>query len=257
MDNDEPADDNGNQNQNGEDEEEPSEYLDVSSPSHSGGISSTPDESDSDEAAVSENVDPYNFVASPQQNSSQLAKKKCIKCKQIVSANHFKKHVVTHTHDLWGEVPRGTMQCHLCQKRAKSRKFLINHLATRHNQLEEKLKENNKTIEQFEMVIDEDEYTGGEREYGESLDDVNILDIDTYAANAVSEMELTQGDLFSEEDIDVDDKGSDERGAPTEANNVDGDEEGQDNERGESDHDSDVTVPNTPSPRQADEIDES
>merc|ERR1712142_174262 len=97
-------------------------------------------------------------------------------------------------YDRWTEVAENTLQCHLCQKTTKNRKYLINHLATFHNQLEQKLKDGGETVEQYEMEIEDEDAAE---------------DIDSYTATAVTEMELNHEDLFSEEDED--DKGSDKR----------------------------------------------
>ena len=194
----------------------------VSSPSHSGGITSpevdplqdfeTDSEDDSSEDVRTNDVnaleieDPYLFIASPvvsrgienkrkekrkvkssepSQQSGSARDKKCKNCKVRVSALTFKKHIVTHLYDKWPEVGPDTTHCNLCDKTLQGQKYLINHLATVHHQLEEKLAEDGETVESYEMEIVEE--TGADS-------------VDTVSNNLVQAMELEPSVLFTGEE---------------------------------------------------------
>ena len=221
-------------------------YEDVSSPSHSGGITSPEvdpfqdfetESDDSSEVRTNdvhnfEIEDPYQFIASPvsrgignkkkrgtsdpTQSSGPGRDKKCKNCKLRVSAITFKKHIVTHMYDKWPEIGIDSTYCSLCGKTLQGQKYLINHLATVHHQLEEKLAEEGETVESYEMEIEEE--TGAES-------------VDTVSNNIVREMELESSVLFTEEENGPNDTES----------------------RGDVDNDSDATVPC--SPRNCDDAD--
>ena len=84
----------------------------------------------------------------------------CRFCKLRVSAQTFKKHIVTHMYDKWPGV--GASRCHICDKKLGNRKFLIKHLATIHNQLEEKLEAEGETVEQYEVDLEDEAEARGE-----------------------------------------------------------------------------------------------
>ena len=192
----------------------------VSSPSHSGGITS-PEvdrfqdfETESDDSSEVTNKlqivdeDPYQFIASPVvsrgiENKKRRGKtsepggrdKKCKNCKLRVSAITFKKHIVTHMYDKWPEIGPDSTHCSLCDKTLQGQKYLINHLATVHHQLEEKLALEGETVESYEMEIEEE--TGADRS------------VDTVSNNLVQEMELESSVLFTREEDGPDDNDSD------------------------------------------------
>ena len=171
------------------------------SPSHSGGITSSDEEerledfeedlSDRIEAHGNNDTDDnrgerihhdeYQFTPSPspaeqRKGSKRKAErkrswtssepaaarvKKCRVCNKIVpSDSNFKKHIVTHMYDKWPEV--GASHCHICDKKLGNRKFLIKHLATIHNQLEEKLEAEGETVEQYEVDLEDEAEARGE-----------------------------------------------------------------------------------------------
>ena len=210
-------------------------YENVTSPSHSGGITSPEAdplqdfEADSDDSSEVggqnelELEDPYQFIASPvskkkksktsdtTQPSGSGRDKKCKNCKLRVSAITFKKHIVTHMYDKWPEVGIDSKYCSVCHKTLQGQKYLINHLATVHHQLEEKLAEEGETVESYEMEIEEE---------------AGVESVDTVSNNLVQEMELEPSVLFTAEENDND---------PVDPES-----------RGDDDNDSDATVPCSP-----------
>ena len=152
--------------------------------------------------------DPYNFIASPVssrgiENKKKKGKtsdpggrdKKCKNCKLRVSANTFKKHIVTHLYDKWPEIGPDSTYCSLCDKTLQGQKYLINHLATVHHQLEEKLALEGETVESYEMEIEDE--TGAD------------TSVDTVSNNLAQEMELESSVLFTGEENGPDDNDSD------------------------------------------------
>ena len=137
--------------------------------------------------------------------------KKCKNCKLRVSAITFKKHIVTHMYDKWPEVGIDSKYCSVCHKTLQGQKYLINHLATVHHQLEEKLAEEGETVESYEMEIEEE---------------AGVESVDTVSNNLVQEMELEPSVLFTAEENDND---------PVDPES-----------RGDDDNDSDATVPCSP-----------
>ena len=183
----------------------------VSSPSHSGGITSPDLETESDDSSdvggtnALQSDDPYRFIASPvstefgnrnkkrktsdtTQPSGSGRDKKCKNCKLKVSAINFKKHIVTHLYDKWPEVGTDSKHCSVCSKTYLHSKYLINHLATVHHQLEEKLAEEGETVESYEMEIED------ETEVDRS--------VDTVSNNLLQQMELEPSVLFTQEEND-------------------------------------------------------
>ena len=186
-----------------------------SSPSHSGGITSPEvdrsqdsdtESDDSSEVANFDIEDPYQFVASPisrgvgnkkkkgrssepNQPAGSGRDKKCKNCKLRVSAVTFKKHIVTHMYDKWPEVGPDDTFCNLCDKTLQGQKYLINHLATVHNQLEKKLAQDGETVESYEMEIEKESEADS---------------VDTVTNNLVQEMELESTVLFPGEENDSD-----------------------------------------------------
>ena len=183
----------------------------VSSPSHSGGITSPDLETESDNSSevggtnALQSDDPYRFIASPvsteignknkkrktsdtTQPSGSGRDKKCKNCKLKVSAINFKKHIVTHLYDKWPEVGTDSKHCSVCSKTYLHQKYLINHLATVHHQLEEKLAEEGETVESYEMEIEDE--TEADRS------------VDTVSNNLLQQMELEPSVLFTQEEND-------------------------------------------------------
>jgi len=88
-------------------------------------------------------------------------KLKCRMCPKMVSSQQFRKHVVTHNYKWWDQdLGKEKRKCPIqgCNSRLTKKgqdwrdwQTLVIHLATYHKQLEDKMKQHNKKLEDFQM----------------------------------------------------------------------------------------------------------
>merc|ERR1719319_539123 len=81
---------------------------------------------------------------------------KCRYCPKMVSSQQFRKHVVTHNYKWWDQdLGKEKRKCPIqgCKKDQDWRDWqtLVIHLATYHKQLEDKMKQHDKKLEDFQM----------------------------------------------------------------------------------------------------------
>jgi len=91
--------------------------------------------------------------------NNSVRRTKCLKCSAETDSSTFRKHLVTHFYDLWSDSETSVEQCpyRTCNYTNNNKKYFIQHLAITHEELDEKLKELNETIADYEIV---DEGTG-------------------------------------------------------------------------------------------------
>merc|ERR1712098_995642 len=91
--------------------------------------------------------------------NNSFRRTKCLKCSAEIDSSTFRKHLVTHFYDLWSDSETSVEQCpyRTCNYTNNNKKYFIQHLAITHEELDEKLKELNETIADYEIV---DEGTG-------------------------------------------------------------------------------------------------
>merc|ERR1711971_870651 len=87
------------------------------------------------------------------QNNLKPGKVICKECRTECSRGFFKKHLVAkHLFKLWPEIKKDETVCRKedCKTVCESRKYLIQHMALKHNELEPKLREIGKTLADYE-----------------------------------------------------------------------------------------------------------
>jgi len=111
---------------------------------------------DSERVESSRNSETGGSDVDHEPSRNKPANKICKKCHNPFTARGFKGHMVTHMYDMWKEVSK-LKKVYRCTepncdnaKEWRTRKKFINHLALVHGQLEEKLRENGLSIEDFE-----------------------------------------------------------------------------------------------------------
>lgn len=89
----------------------------------------------------------------------------CRKCRRLMEERGFRRHLVTHMYDLWDtpdfrDLGRGlgSTKCpeSTCEYSNKNKKNFILHYALAHGDLEKKLEENGKTVENYMKSLDDD-----------------------------------------------------------------------------------------------------
>ena len=109
------------------------------------------------------------------QNNPKPGKVICQECKAEVSRQVFSKHLVAkHLFKLWTDVKENETVCKYenCKKVVESSKYLIQHLALTHNEVEAKLREIGKSLSDYEWTIDDKD----DKEEGPTKDTTNSVD---------------------------------------------------------------------------------
>merc|ERR1712029_830210 len=94
----------------------------------------------------------------PLENNLKPGKVICQECRAEVSRQTFSKHLVAkHLFKLWTDIKDDETVCRNeeCKKVVESSKYLIQHMALTHNELEIKLKEIGKTVADYEWTNDD------------------------------------------------------------------------------------------------------
>lgn len=83
----------------------------------------------------------------------EVATTKCRICNKEISSEQFKRHVTSHVKSRWTEVRlgEGRRACNHCSKSCQGRENLIFHLATKHNELANKLKQEGESLSDYEV----------------------------------------------------------------------------------------------------------
>jgi len=89
----------------------------------------------------------------PDKNHS-VRKTRCMECNAETDSSTFRKHLVTHFYHLWSDAETKFDKCQYrtCTYVNTNTKFFIQHLAIIHEELDEKLKQQNKTIADYEII---------------------------------------------------------------------------------------------------------
>jgi len=96
----------------------------------------------------------------PPQNNLKPGKVFCKECQTEWSRKTFRKHLVArHLFNLWPEIKEDETVCRKddCKMVCESRKYLIQHMALKHNELEPKLRDIGKTLADYEGTREDED----------------------------------------------------------------------------------------------------
>ena len=136
----------------------------------------------------------------PSDNSLKPGKVICQECRAEVSRQTFSKHLVAkHLFKLWTDIKEGETVCRNeeCKKVVESSKYLIQHMALTHNELEIKLKEIGKTVADYEWTNGDKD--NKEKEPTSSVDNVRENGGGEKANDSGSDSDATMPLGFGEE----------------------------------------------------------
>jgi len=120
-----------------------------------------------------------NDSSVPPQNNLKPGKVFCKECQTEWSRKTFRKHLVArHLFNLWPEIKEDETVCRKedCKMVCESRKYLIQHMALKHNELEPKLRELGKTLADYEGTDEDKDEKNEQPTVDTTVDDVRAND---------------------------------------------------------------------------------